>query len=340
MKKNVDKGILIKQVILSALGGAAFLSLGYPFFRFIVCVGEKRSAERKENSKKWFSLKHTTLNHPKNGFEEEYNDTRAWCEAQPMEDWTIKSKDGLDLHASFYPVEGAERFVILCHGYRGTRFGSVAHIARFLREEKCSLLFIDERCCGESEGIYITFGAHEQYDIISWARRLQRENPDKLPVYLYGQSMGATSALLAAGHVDDEYKLPEEVKGIIADCGFSSMKKQLRDIAKDWFHLHWIELLLFRVDLFCRIFAGFKMKETDTEKPLLNNRRPILYFHGSEDTYVRPQNTVVNYERTRAEKELVLINGARHLCCSYVDPLLYSEKIREFFNKYDGEKAL
>ena len=43
-----------------------------------------------------------------------------------------------------------------------------------------------------------------------------RENKEKLPIYLYGQSMGAAAVLMASG-----YRLPSEVKGLIADCGFS-----------------------------------------------------------------------------------------------------------------------
>jgi DNA-binding response OmpR family regulator len=85
--------------------------------------------------------------------------------------------------------------------------------------------------------------------------------------------MGTAAVLLASGH-----ELPKEVKGIIADCGFHSMKQQLRDMASEWFHLHWIELLLIRVDLFCRIFAGFKMKDADTTDALKHNKLPILFI--------------------------------------------------------------
>ncbi len=324
------KEMLLKASAGLSIGGIAFFAFGWSYFRFITYAGIKRPVEEKENRKKWFSLKHTTINHPRNGYEDEYEATRAWCEAQPMKDWYIMSRDGLQLHASYYPVEDAKRTVILCHGYRGTRFGSVAHIAKFLREEKCNLVFIDQRCCGESEGDYITFGAKEKMDILCWIERVQHFNTRHLPIYLYGQSMGATSSLLASG-----LRLPPEVCGIIADCGFSSMKNQMRDIASGWFHLHWNELILLRLDLFCRLFAGFAMKETDTTEALRKNDRPVLFFHGTEDTYVRPQNTALNYERCRAKKEMVMVNGARHLCSSFVDPDLYQKKIREFFKSND-----
>ena len=284
----------------------------------------------KSNHKKWFQLKHTKINHPRNGYEKEYLAAREWCENQQMQDWYIRSIDGLKLHAFYLPADNPKRIILLSHGYKGTSFGSIAHMAEFLHENDSSLLFVDQRCCGKSEGKYITFGAKEQYDILAWIRRISRINKERLPIYLYGQSMGAATVLLAAGH-----KLPEEVKGIIADCGFHSLKQQLKDIAKGWFHLHWIGLLLIRVDILCRYYAGFRMQDTDTTRALLKNKRPILFFHGKEDTYVWPKNTIINYEICTAPKELVLVPGARHLCSSFVAPELYKKKLIEFFENND-----
>ena len=142
--------------------------------------------------------------------------------------------------------------------------------------------------------------------------------------------MGAASALMASGH-----KLPAEVKGLIADCGFRSMKGQLQDIAANWFHLNHVQLLLFRVDLFCRLLGGFSMKEADTAKAMKENKRPVLFFHGDMDTYVVPGNSKINYSLCKAPKELVIIPEARHLCSAYEAPELYREKLLMFFGKYD-----
>ena len=46
---------------------------------------------------------------------------------------------------------------------------------------------------------------------------------------------GAASVLMASGHT-----LPPEVKGLIADCSFQSMERQMRDMKPNWFHLHHI----------------------------------------------------------------------------------------------------
>ena len=331
---NIKKGISRLEWITGAavIASAACMATGWPFFHFITYAGKKKgkSGGTDPNRRKWFQLKHTEINHPRHEFPEAYEASKEWCRQQQMQDVYIRSFDGKKLHASYFPADKTERIVLLSHGYRGTRFGSVSGVAKTLHEQHSSLLFIDQRCCGESGGKYITFGAREQMDVRGWLEWIRKRNVAHLPIYLYGQSMGATTVLLAAGH-----RLPEEVHGIIADCGFHSMPQQLRDIASGWFHLPRIQLLLFNTDLFCRLFGKFKMRDTNTTGALRRNRRPVLFFHGKADTYVWPENTVKNYQICRAPKELVLIPKARHLCCFYAAPELYRQKLTEFFQRYD-----
>lgn len=317
---------IIKTITVVVLAFGAFMAAGWSFFDMMVrCKEHKRLAR-----KKWFQLSHTKINHPRHKFEDKYETGKAWCREQTMQDCYLKSVDGLDLHAYYLPAKNAKRFVMLCHGYKGSGFGDFAYTAKFLHENHCNLLFIDQRCCGESQGWYITFGAMEQYDVQAWTEYIARHNKDNLPIYLYGESMGAASVLMASGHT-----LPLEVKGLIADCGFRSMKAQVQDMAANWFHLNWVGLLLFRLNLFCKMFAGFRMRDADTVNALQKNQRPILFFHGLEDTYVDPRNTRFNYAVCQAPKELVLIPKARHLCSAYENPDLYREKLLSFFEKYD-----
>lgn len=317
---------VIKIFMAAVSGFSVFMAFGWSFFKMIVCCkGNKRLAK-----KRWFQLSHTKINHPRHKFEKEYEDGKAWCAQQPMQDCYIRSADGLKLHAFYLPTENAKRFVLLSHGYKGSGFGDFAYMAQFLHVNQCNLLFIDQRCCGQSEGDYITFGAKEQYDVQRWAYYISRRNKEKLPIYLYGESMGAASVLMASGR-----KLPQDVKGLISDCGFRSMKGQVQDMAANWFHFHWVGLLLFRLNLFCALFAGFRMKEADTAEALKVNQRPVLFFHGAKDTYVDPGNTIYNYSLCRAPKELVVMSEARHLCSAYEEPEVYKGKVLEFFEKYD-----
>lgn len=305
---------------------AVFMASGFSFFEMTVsCKRNKRQVK-----KRWFELSHIKINHPRHKFEKEYEEGKEWCTKQHMQDCYIRSIDGLMLHAYYLPAKDAKRFILLSHGYKGSGFGDFAYTAKFLHEHGCNLLFIDQRCCGASKGDYITFGAMEQYDVLKWAYYIAKRNKTKLPIYLYGESMGAASVLMASGH-----KLPREIKGIISDCGFRSMKGQMQDMAANWFHIKWIGLMLFRLDLFCSVLAGFRMKDADTHNAMKTNKRPVLFFHGKEDTYVDYKNSLYNYSLCQAPKELVIVPHARHLCSAYAAPELYREKLLGFFEKYD-----
>lgn len=322
----MKKSKWIKLLSVAAATFSVFMASGWSFFEITVRCKRKKNAPPKNRLR----FSQTKINHPRHKFEKEYENGKAWCREQHMQDCYIRSMDGLVLHGAYLPARNAERFVLLCHGYKGSGFGDFANTARFLHENKCNLLFIDQRCCGDSEGEFITFGAKEQYDVQRWTYYIARRNKEKLPIYLYGESMGAASVLMASGH-----KLPREVRGLIADCGFRSMKGQLQDIAANWFHFKWVDLLLFRVDLFCKILGGFRMKEADTAEAMKRNRKPVLFFHGSKDTFVALENSLYNYSLCRAPKELVVIPKARHLCSAYVKPDLYRKKLLGFFAKYD-----
>lgn len=322
----------MKKKILKVTGAAAagfgiFLELGWSFFN--ITVHQKRS--RKDNTRKqWFQFPEMKKNHPRNNYPEEYDAGKAWCMQQTMQDCYMKSQDGLLLHASYLPAKDPKRTILLSHGYRGTSFNDFAYISKFLHENNCNLLFIDQRCCGKSEGEYITFGALEKQDVKLWTDYIAKRNKRRLPIYLYGESMGAATVLMASG-----LKLNDDVKGIISDCGFSSMKGQLKDIAHKWFHIKWPELLIFRIDILCRVVAKFRMDDADVTKALRRNKRPILFFHGDEDTFVYPDNASYNYAICKAPKELIVVNGARHISSVYVEPDLYKQKLLEFFEKYD-----
>lgn len=146
-----NKGIKIVTIATTAFG--MFMTSGWVFFEKMIRCKKKK----KLSKKKWFQLSHTKINHPRHKFEKEYEAGKEWCRQQKMQDCYVWSMDGLRLHAYYLPAKDAKRFVLLSHGYRGSGFGDFANSARFLHENGCNLLFIDQRCCGESEGEYITF---------------------------------------------------------------------------------------------------------------------------------------------------------------------------------------
>ena len=70
---------------LSAAGLLFFsviMEIGWRFFNMVVCC---KRGEHKKERKKWFELSHIRENQPRNVYAREYNESKAWCLAQKMQ---------------------------------------------------------------------------------------------------------------------------------------------------------------------------------------------------------------------------------------------------------------
>lgn len=313
--------LIVLIVVLLVLFG-----IGWIFFRFtftregFAMPGKQRVTEEQPDLRSWkkYQIRH----------EDDY----AWYCRQTMEEVRITSDDGLTLYGQYLSCNQPERLVICVHGYRGIPAHDFAGQGRWLHEEHCDLLFITQRGSGKSEGRYITFGAREKLDVRAWARYAAGRNPD-LPVYLYGISMGCTTVLLSS-----VTGLPDQVKGIIADCGFSSARNILAAQCRQAFHLPPVPMLWF-LEFYCILIGKFRFSEADACGILSGNRIPVLFFHGEEDHFVYPENSRKNYAACGAPKELFLIEHAVHASAYYENTALYQERVRRLFYGRIGEQV-
>lgn len=246
----------------------------------------------------------------------------------PYEDAWITSKDGLKLHARYYPNGDAARIMILCHGYHGTPLSDFAFIFPMLKKD-CAILAIDERSMGESEGKYITFGAREKEDICDWAEWMDAHNEKRLPVYLMGVSMGASAVLMNAGRVH------ANIRGIIADCGYTTMDRIISDVQKAWYKVS-LKPVRMSLDYWCRTIAHFEMKEADALSVLKNAKLPVLFIHGKKDWFVAPYHTERNAQACASAHSVLYVENASHGQSAQTEPELYEKTMREFFAQYDA----
>ena len=136
--------------------------------------------------------------------------------AVPCEEWRIRSFDGLKLVARYYHAADGAPLEIMMHGYRGSAIRDFCGGARLARELGRSVLLVDQRAHGKSQGRTIAFGILERRDCLSWIEEALRRQGD-VKVILSGVSMGAATVLMAS-----ELPLPENGACIVADCPFSS----------------------------------------------------------------------------------------------------------------------
>ena len=145
----------------------------------------------------------------------------------PYEPVAIRSFDGLKLTGKFYEYAPDAPIELMFHGYRGNAERDLCGGVQRCFALGRSVLLVDQRACGSSEGQVITFGVHESKDCHAWLEfMLERFGPD-VKIILTGISMGAATVVTAAGK-----PLPENVIGILADCGYTSAKEIIKEVIR------------------------------------------------------------------------------------------------------------
>ena len=243
----------------------------------------------------------------------------------------ITSYDSLKLVGHLYPAENAKRVIICMHGWRSSWDHDYAVISNFLHDVQNSTLLIPEqRGQGLSEGQYMGFGIFERHDCLEWVKYARDKFGAEMPIYLMGISMGATTVLMTTGA-----ELPDNVKGVIADCGFTSPGAIMSHVVKNNLKIN--EKLTYPlVNRKINKVAHFDIDEYSSVKALESCRVPVLFIHGSSDKFVPVQMTFENYEACRAPKDLLIVPGAGHGMSYVKDTEAYEKAVKRFFRKYDN----
>ncbi len=254
-------------------------------------------------------------------------DSHMWLIEHKAEDVYIESKDGLKLHGLWVPAKNAKGTVLFAHGYRSTMLVDFGLAFALYHDYGMNLLIPDQRSHGKSEGKIITFGVKESDDMRRWID-FHNANYGTAPMLLSGLSMGASTMLYLADQV-----LPENVKGIIADCGFTSPWDILGKVFRDVVHLP-AAPTLFVTSIVARLVGGFGLKEKDTRKILRNNRLPVIMVHGMDDSFVPCWMTEEGFSACKGDKQLFMVDGAEHGVSFIVERKRYTELVLAFLNKY------
>lgn len=241
----------------------------------------------------------------------------------------IISRDGIKLVGHWYENPDAQRVVVAMHGWRSSWSQDFGMIADFLHNNGCSVLYAEQRGQNSSGGDHMTFGLLERYDCLDWINWVNTYTGQTLPVYLAGISMGATTVLMAAG-----LELPVNVRGIVADCGFTSPYAIWKHVTEENLHLSY-KLHGNLVERLCQRKIRMGAKEYSTIVAMNGCQIPVLFVHGSDDRFVPVTMTYENYRACAAPKELLVVPGAGHGLSYYVEQDRYEEKVKAFWAEYD-----
>jgi hypothetical protein len=249
-----------------------------------------------------------------------------WLHTQKLKEVEIKGRDGVELNGHLLEHPNPRRIVIMFHGWRGSWDKDGDLLAKGLYDKKSSILLVEQRAHGHSGGKYIGFGILERYDCLKWIDYIN-ENVNNIPIYLSGVSMGASTVLMASG-----MNLPKRVKGIIADCGFTTPYDMVMLAAKKFINLKSnLGKVVDAVNDAVKKRAGYDLKEYSTLEAMKKCKVPIFFAHGTGDDFVPYQMTVKNYLSCHSKKKLFIGKGAAHTECFKSDPKRYMEELTLFF---------
>lgn len=247
--------------------------------------------------------------------------------ALPQTDVEITSFDGLKLRGKYFEYKKGAPIEILMHGYRGNSERDLSGgIFRCFALGRNVLLF-DHRGSGRSEGNVITFGINESRDCRDWVDYVL-ENIDKdATIFIGGVSMGASTALMVTAR-----DLPDNVVGILADCGYSSIERIMKKVIRE---MKLPPNICYPfIKLGARIYGHFNIEELSPEEAMKNCHLPVIFLHGDGDDFVPFEMSVENYNACASQhKKLVNIEGAGHGLAFPAAQERYIKEVGDFFEE-------
>ena len=131
------------------------------------------------------------------------------------------SPDGILLKGWYIPAEGTARgTIVYCHGLNRTRIEMLPD-AVFGHSLGYNGLLFDFRHQGMSSGTITTLGYQERLDVEAAVRYALEQEQAARPIVVWGVSMGASAALLAAAESPD-------ISAVISDSSFDSFMEVVR----------------------------------------------------------------------------------------------------------------
>lgn len=254
----------------------------------------------------------------------EINENIAIFKKVPYEDVGVVSFDNKQLSGRFYSCECSKNVMILFHGYKSSIDVDGSKAVDICTKHGFNVLCVHQRGHGKSEGKTIAFGILERKDCRSWCSYIIERIGADANIMLFGISMGAATVMLSSN-----LDIPQ-IKGIFADCGYSSAKEMLKIGIKKMKLPQFIYPFL---RLSAKMYGKFDPEETTPMKSLSESNKPITIVHGDGDDFVPHYMGKECFDAAKSKrKKFESFSGAGHAISYYYDKEKYEYLLCEMMN--------
>ena len=237
------------------------------------------------------------------------------------------------IHACYVPAKEpakAKGTAIVVHGYTDNHFVFLYLVRMYRDDFNYNVLFPDLQYFGYSEGDHAQMGWYDRLDVEKWIEVAHGIFNDDFMV-LHGVSMGAATVMMAGGD-----PLPEYVRCIVEDCGYSSVVMQFNDNRKQSFRFIPPDVLQ-SASLVTKRKHGWSFWEASSAKQLEKCTIPVFFIHGDADDFVPIDHLWRNFNaKKQGYKEYWVAPGAVHANSYAKYPEEYKARVKDFLNRVHG----
>ena len=263
------------------------------------------------------------------------------------EEFDVRAPDGVLLRGwKAVPPNSNGSWILLFHGVADNRIGVIGQ-SEFLLRAGYSVVMMDARAHGASEGTLATYGWLERHDsravidalfhdaeqrcLSTQCRGFGNPCPPPRHIFALGESMGAGIALESAS-------ADPRIEAVVAEASFAN----LREAAYDYAGLRKSPLLgktLLRPFAWTLLYrgeklTGFPLAEISPLKAVSSRAFPVLLICDEKDEALPCRHTQMIYGAARGPKQLWVVPGAYHTAALGFYPEGFQRRVLAFFGAY------
>jgi len=214
------------------------------------------------------------------------------------------------MHGWWIPATQADAKVLLYLHGNGINIGANVGYANQFHQLGFSVLLMDYRGYGRSEGSFPTESRVYQDATTAWDYLVKQRQIQPSQIFIYGHSLGGAIAIdLAVQH--------PEAAGLIVESSFTSIGDIAKLQSRFW---------MFPVDLILN-------QRFDSISKVRSLQVPVLFIHGTADFLVPAVMSQQLYAAAPEPKHLFLVPGAGHNNLAEIAGMQYLQAVQKFFQQ-------
>ncbi len=245
----------------------------------------------------------------------------------PYDNVYFTTEDKVNIKGWFIPYDGAEKTIILMHGW-GMNRSDILKNTYFLHDLGFNLLYFDFRALGESGGKVSSIGYLETRGVRAAIKYLKETRPEYCKkIGLYGFAMGGIVATWAG--VSNP-----PIRCVAAEASYYSFRR----VVSRWAWVHHKVPSFPIIPIVLHYIRRDLHVNPERYSPKYNigkiAPRPVLIIHGRYDSIVPAAQAKLLFKRAGDPKEIWLVPGAKHNKCAEVGGFEYKQRLSDFFRRY------